>query len=395
LCDAGEIFAATARRRRITLMRTSIFFDEEQDPAWDFNGDPWSSFHTVFNSDLVEQFRHGSVADYPDLEVAYAMAQLAHAELGSYGTDGKEELDDEQLSVLLRSLRAVLLRLGVQWNPPFRNFSQFRGYWSANGMSGAGGWGARRGYLNELFNPVFEELDRLENISSGITAIRGVDGEMKNIIFASTGAKPRIVFRDAINNVIDVTENGEYCLFYNRPLTEAGLSWGELIDWWRTENNLGHLSDEDLKRDLYRRLMASLGGNEAERLVFASYYSRFQDRDAAQQPALLPQVYLHFDPLTRKERGGGPGPLPRERMDFLLLLPGGVRVVLEVDGKQHYAEGDVASPRLYSEMVAEDRALRLKGYDVYRFGGSELGRTDAATMLVKFFDDLEERYGIR
>jgi len=42
----------------------------------------------------------------------------------------------------------------------------------------------------------------------------------------------------------------------------------------------------------------------------------------------------------------------RERMDFLLLLPRGVRIMLEVDGKQHYAEGDTASPKLYSDMVA-------------------------------------------
>ena len=59
-------------------------------------------------------------------------------------------------------------------------------------------------------------------------------------------------------------------------------------------------------------------------------------------------------------------------MDFLLLLPHGVRIVLEVDGKQHYAEGDTASPKLYSEMVSEDRRLRLRGYEVYRFGGYEL-----------------------
>jgi hypothetical protein len=49
-------------------------------------------------------------------------------------------------------------------------------------------------------------------------------------------------------------------------------------------------------------------------------------------------------------------------MDFLLLAPNGRRVVIEVDGKQHYAEGDKASPRLYSQMVAEDRRLQLRGY---------------------------------
>lgn len=95
------------------------------------------------------------------------------------------------------------------------------------------------------------------------------------------------------------------------------------------------------------------------------------------QPALLPQVYVHFDPLTRRHREilSKPRRLARERMDFLLLLPGGVRIVIEVDGKHHYArevpKGSgcwVAAPDLYSEMVAEDRALRLKGYEVFRFG---------------------------
>lgn len=82
----------------------------------------------------------------------------------------------------------------------------------------------------------------------------------------------------------------------------------------------------------------------------------------------------------------------RERMDFLLLLPHGVRIVLEVDGKQHYAEGDIASPKLYSEMVSEDRRLRLHGYEVYRFGGYELSRSSATDMLREFFDELLIQY---
>jgi very-short-patch-repair endonuclease len=66
-------------------------------------------------------------------------------------------------------------------------------------------------------------------------------------------------------------------------------------------------------------------------------------------------------------------------------------VVLEVDGKQHYANGDTASPTLYSEMVAEDRRLRLSGYEVYRFGGAELMKKGADTMVAEFFDQLAER----
>lgn len=65
--------------------------------------------------------------------------------------------------------------------------------------------------------------------------------------------------------------------------------------------------------------------------------------------------------------------------------------MLEVDEKQHYAEGEEASPRLYSEMVAEDRRLRLAGYEVYRFGGAELTKMGAGKMLTEFFDQLAER----
>jgi very-short-patch-repair endonuclease len=56
-----------------------------------------------------------------------------------------------------------------------------------------------------------------------------------------------------------------------------------------------------------------------------------------------------------------------------MLLPNGVRVVLEVDGRQHYAGADSkADPDKYAAMVAADRDLRVSGYDVYRFGAAEL-----------------------
>lgn len=71
-------------------------------------------------------------------------------------------------------------------------------------------------------------------------------------------------------------------------------------------------------------------------------------------------------------------------MDFLLLLPHRQRVVIEIDGKQHYADGDTASPQRYASMVAEDRNLRLLGYEVYRFGGFELMQDNPAPSLSRF-----------
>jgi hypothetical protein len=43
-------------------------------------------------------------------------------------------------------------------------------------------------------------------------------------------------------------------------------------------------------------------------------------------------------------------------------------------------------------MVAEDRRLLLRGYEVFRFGGYELTRRGAADMLREFFDELLARY---
>jgi len=81
-------------------------------------------------------------------------------------------------------------------------------------------------------------------------------------------------------------------------------------------------------------------------------------------------------------------------MDFLLLLPHRARVVIECDGKQHYADADGrADPRQYADMMRTDRDLRLKGYEVYRFGGAELaGDSGAQHLLNAFFDRLHERY---
>lgn len=52
--------------------------------------------------------------------------------------------------------------------------------------------------------------------------VRGVDGELKNLIFAARGPKPRIVLRDAINNVIEIVEHADKCLV--RPAATGARS---------------------------------------------------------------------------------------------------------------------------------------------------------------------------
>jgi len=227
--------------------------------------------------------------------------------------------------------------------------------------------------------------DELEQLvaRAGVT---GVPGELKNLIFASTGPKPQIVLRDAINNTVEITKGADTCLIYSRPLAEAGLTWSDLAEWWAAD--MLHDSNLDVaQRHLYQRLSRSLA-SPPEELLFRTYADRFVADPFA--PALLPQVYLHYDPYLRRSPAERPGAVIRQRMDFLLLLPRRRRIVLEVDGRHHYATEDgQADPQRYARMLAEDRRLRLAGYEVYRFGGAELVNAEQGRELLNdFFDKL-------
>lgn len=221
----------------------------------------------------------------------------------------------------------------------------------------------------------------------GLAGARGVRGEMKNLIFAANGPKPEIILRDAVNNDLEIVENAEHCLVYDRPLAQAGLTWRQLIAWWAGDDQLTDDAERDAARDLYRRLLACMPGNAAERFIFTRYCALYRTLGFG-TPALIPQVYLHYDPYTRRASM----PLARQRMDFLLLLPHRRRVVIELDGTHHYADDQHhADPRRYAQMVAEDRALQLAGYEVFRFGGHEVAdRRQAATLLDDFFARLLE-----
>lgn len=244
-----------------------------------------------------------------------------------------------------------------------------------------------------LTRRVVAELDtdasRLQPLLDAYDRGGGVGTPAKNLIFAANGPKPDLVLRDAVNNDIEIVRNAEYCLVYDRPVPADGLHFSHLIDWWREREGLGSKTDDrEVGRALHRRLRTALDGNGAEQKVFDRYAQRY--KESFDIPALIPQVYLHYDPQTqmRRARSGGSGPLPRQRMDFLILFSTRHRVVLEVDGKQHYAEGATASPTLYAEMVSEDRRLRLDGYEIYRFGGAELVSNSADVMLDDFFAQL-------
>jgi hypothetical protein len=247
--------------------------------------------------------------------------------------------------------------------------------------------------LLDIATRVADELnsERLHALVSQ-AQVTGVAGELKNLIFAADGPKPKIVFRDAINNDITVVENEHHCLIYDRPLGPGGLTWHDLTQWWSAREGLNNHEERQIWISLYERLKKSLA-NEAEERILRAYVQHYKTL-GDNIPALIPQVYLHYDPYARHSNHARKPTLARQRMDFLLLLPNRIRIVIECDGVQHYADDDgKANTHRYAEMVAEDRQLRLRGYEVYRFGGQELRDGPASQKLLRtFFDDLAIRH---
>lgn len=249
-------------------------------------------------------------------------------------------------------------------------------------------------------------LEIVDNISNYpiyeiVSMQLGVQGEMKNIIFASSGAKPEIILKDAINNDIEIVKNQDLCLIYDKKIKEnETFTWSLLSEWWAKKYLLSEKTLET-ERKFYKRLEASLNGNTPEITFFSTYYRDFKPILEDKLPALIPQVYLHYDPKTIKELAGEKRVI-RQRMDFLMLLPNKCRIVLEIDGMQHYTTemgSKTASSDKYAEMVKEDRRLKLIGYEVYRFGGYEFfsevySKKVQEDMIKDFFTKLFKKYGI-
>ena len=218
---------------------------------------------------------------------------------------------------------------------------------------------------------------------------RATTPKAKNIVFASTGRKPDIVIDDSLSNDIKVIDPDNKCLVYNIPLSSNGISWDDLATWWNKGNSEYNL---DVEKNLFERLKSSLD-SPPEILFLRTYYNYIHKLGDNKLPALIPQVYCHYDPKTANMRNGQI--YVHQRMDFLMLLPSHKRIIFEIDGAQHYSVEGKASPVLYSKMVEDDRRLKLYGYDVFRFGGYEFKEEQSCREAIEgFFWEFFKCYNI-
>jgi very-short-patch-repair endonuclease len=249
--------------------------------------------------------------------------------------------------------------------------------------------------LVSLINPILQEDGYSiyqDCLLSGLPVYRikknisGVSGSPKYIIFASVGKKPDIIISDTINMDIRVLTNENLCLVYDQPPTNSDLTWDMLVQWWGKKTG-SNTKENTIRQDLGNRLRSSLQEGP-EKLFFDTYFKHFLPLYKSNLPALLPQVYLHYDPRSKNERGFPV--LNRQRMDFLMLLRNSSRIVIEIDGRQHYSDAEgKALPKLYAKTMEEDRRIKLLGYEVFRFGGAEFVNIEnVKNPIITFFEDL-------
>ncbi|KAB1925819.1 hypothetical protein F8280_11140 [Micromonospora noduli] len=224
-------------------------------------------------------------------------------------------------------------------------------------------------------------------------------GRPKQLIFACA-RKPDLRLIDVIDSDVEVVDPTGDVLVYDRPIGPAGLRWRDLQTWWSDTRQVqdGHQA----KRELYQRLGNSVPPHSRHQLLLFRLYHDIYGACLQELPALLPEVWRHWDPKTVKARGKDA--LLQFRMDFLLLAPAGARIVLEVDGQTHYAsEREAADGQRrwlpdgneYAHTMAASRDLTLAGYEMYRFGTNDLNDEDQARKLVTaFFDSLFRRHRI-
>jgi len=73
----------------------------------------------------------------------------------------------------------------------------------------------------------------------------GIEGDVKNIIFAPLNHKPDIVLEDSLCNEIGLINNeNNDCLIYKCIIDGKGLSWNDLVVWWNSGKENYSLEDE-------------------------------------------------------------------------------------------------------------------------------------------------------
>ncbi|PMB99014.1 hypothetical protein [Brevibacterium luteolum] len=192
-------------------MRIDDFFQESPD-----TGNPWDSQETELNAELLTQLAQGTAHDPNPLETALSLTRLVRAEYESYGTEKAHlRTDEDEARAALKTLRMVLKRRGIVFNPPWRDFSSFQTHWHAEGARGS--WQARRDIIEKVFRPIQDQLEEAEEqqymgeLTEGISPHKDlgwtdVDDHIAQLRQRFRSASTAVDYKDVGNRCVGVLE---------------------------------------------------------------------------------------------------------------------------------------------------------------------------------------------
>lgn len=192
-------------------MRIDDFFKDVPDPR-----NPWGTVQVELDSDLMLQLVKGTVSDGNSLETALSLIRLVRREYEAFGTDQSQVgISEDESREVLRALRVVLQRQGIEFKPPWRDFPSFHGYWVTEG--GYGSWQARREIIEKWFRPVQDILEEAEEkefigeLTEGVSPHRNlgwtaVDDHIAQLRQRFRSASTPVDYKDVGNRCVGVLE---------------------------------------------------------------------------------------------------------------------------------------------------------------------------------------------
>lgn len=203
--------------------------------------------------------------------------------------------------------------------------------------------------------------------------------EPKYLFFGVSKEKPDIRIKDVIDGNLDIV-NQDDIIVYDEEI-KGSLTYRDFNLWWQ----------KNRKKYSWYRLEEQLQPRELKvQNFYKQHYAMNEDN-----PILIPQVYLHYDPKNKQERQKCKinETMIFQRMDFLILY-NNRRIIIEIDGQSHFETNNRIDLTKYSKQVEYDRTMKFLGYEIFRLCNYEIDSCDYEKTLEVFFSNLYRYLGI-
>lgn len=231
-------------------------------------------------------------------------------------------------------------------------------------------------YINKTDNNMLPENFVIPDIKlyQPLFTLRNTNdfSKIQYLIFGNSKTKPDIIVRNVFDGDLSILNKDK--LFVYDKIVNDSILYKDFNKWQK--DNIEILKNYKIEENL----------GVIEQKFFKYYKQNYFNEN---HPVLIPQVYLHYDPKTIEERKESlyQNGFYRQRIDFMMVYKG-KRIIIEIDGKEHYSdENGNVDLKKYSIQTHYDREMKFLGYDIFRFGGKELGES-FDKVLKEFFDNL-------